>query len=205
MAESPPAKRVAKRPIILFDVDGTLTVPRNKATDEMIAILAQLRKKYTIGMVGGSDLPKQKEQLGDNLLEMFDYVFAENGLTSYKDGKPFHSQSIVSFLGDDKLNAFVSYVMEYLARLQIPKKRGTFIEARTGLINVSPIGRNCSQQEREEYETFDKANGIRTKMVAELTEKFGESFGLHFSIGGQISFDVFPKGWDKTYCLRFLE
>ena len=25
------------------------------------------------------------------------------------------------------------------------------------------------------------------------------------SIGGQISFDVFPKGWDKTYCLQFVE
>ena len=24
-------------------------------------------------------------------------------------------------------------------------------------------------------------------------------------IGGQISFDVFPKGWDKTYCLQFVE
>lgn len=23
--------------------------------------------------------------------------------------------------------------------------------------------------------------------------------------GGQISFDVFPKGWDKTYCLQYLE
>lgn len=26
-----------------------------------------------------------------------------------------------------------------------------------------------------------------------------------FSIGGEISFDVFPKGWDKTYCLSHLE
>lgn len=26
-----------------------------------------------------------------------------------------------------------------------------------------------------------------------------------FSIGGQISFDVFPKGWDKTYCLQHIE
>lgn len=26
-----------------------------------------------------------------------------------------------------------------------------------------------------------------------------------FAIGGQISFDVFPNGWDKTYCLRHLE
>ena len=26
-----------------------------------------------------------------------------------------------------------------------------------------------------------------------------------YSIGGQISFDVFPTGWDKTYCLQHLE
>lgn len=25
-----------------------------------------------------------------------------------------------------------------------------------------------------------------------------------YSIGGQISFDVFPQGWDKTYCLQHL-
>lgn len=29
--------------------------------------------------------------------------------------------------------------------------------------------------------------------------------GRRFSIGGQISFDVFPNGWDKTYCLRHVE
>lgn len=23
--------------------------------------------------------------------------------------------------------------------------------------------------------------------------------------GGQISFDVFPNGWDKTYCLKYVE
>ena len=28
---------------------------------------------------------------------------------------------------------------------------------------------------------------------------------LSFSIGGQISIDVFPKGWDKTYCLQFVK
>ena len=28
---------------------------------------------------------------------------------------------------------------------------------------------------------------------------------LTVSIGGQISFDVFPNGWDKIYCLRFVE
>lgn len=37
-----------------------------------------------------------------------------------------------------------------------------------------------------------------------MREKFAD-YGLTFSIGGQISFDVFPNGWDKTYALRHVE
>ena len=37
-----------------------------------------------------------------------------------------------------------------------------------------------------------------------LQQEFPD-LGLTFSIGGQISFDVFPNGWDKTYCLRYLD
>jgi phosphomannomutase len=40
-------------------------------------------------------------------------------------------------------------------------------------------------------------------MVETLRERFA-TFGLTYSIGGQISFDVFPKGWDKTYCLQYV-
>ena len=37
-----------------------------------------------------------------------------------------------------------------------------------------------------------------------MIENFGH-LGLRFVIGGQISLDAFPEGWDKTYCLRFVE
>lgn len=34
----------------------------------------------------------------------------------------------------------------------------------------------------------------------------GFSPNAYFSfVGGQISIDVFPIGWDKTYCLQFVE
>jgi len=72
------------------------------------------------------------------------------------------------------------------------------------MLNISPIGRNCSREERNAYEEFDMANNIRKDMVAVMQEKF-KDLNLKFSIGGQISFDVFPEGWDKTYCLRFIE
>jgi hypothetical protein len=49
----------------------------------------------------------------------------------------------------------MDFVLEYISKVKIPIKRGTFVELRTGLINVSCIGRNCSQAERNAYEKFD--------------------------------------------------
>eukprot|EP00049_Salpingoeca_infusionum_P027113 m.30562 g.30562 ORF g.30562 m.30562 type:complete len:112 (-) comp9287_c0_seq1:238-573(-) len=47
-------------------------------------------------------------------------------------------------------------------------------------------------------------HGIRATFVKALEAEFA-GWGLKFSIGGQISFDVFPEGWDKTYCLRHVK
>ena len=82
--------------------------------------------------------------------------------------------------------------------------RGTFIEFRNGMINVSPIGRNCSKSERDAFEEFDREAGVRQTMVERLRTEFAD-LNLRFSIGGQISFDVFPMGWDKSFCLKFIE
>ncbi len=60
------------------------------------------------------------------------------------------------------------------------------------MLNVSPIGRNCSQEERDDFEVFDKSAGVRSKFVEVLRKEFAD-LNLTYSIGGQISFDVFPE------------
>ena len=63
---------------------------------------------------------------------------------------------------------------------------------------------------------------MRAAMIAVLREKFAD-LKFTYSVGGQISFDVrlplsfqtglfsfpllqvFPAGWDKTFCLRYLD
>ena len=72
------------------------------------------------------------------------------------------------------------------------------------MLNISPIGRNCTQQEREDFWQYDKLHNVRSKMVQVLQRQFPD-YGLKYSIGGQISFDVFAEGWDKTFCLKYLE
>lgn len=45
------------------------------------------------------------------------------------------------------------------------------------MVNISPIGRNASTQERNDYEKYDAQHKIRAKFVAALKEKFPD-FGL---------------------------
>ncbi|XP_001492938.2 phosphomannomutase 2 isoform X3 [Equus przewalskii] len=190
--------------LCLFDVDGTLTPPRQKITKEMDDFLQKLRQKIKIGVVGGSDFEKVQEQLGNDVVEKYDYVFPENGLVAYKDGKLVCKQSIQGHLGEALIQDLINYCLSYISKIKLPKKRGTFIEFRNGMLNVSPIGRSCSQEERIEFHELDKKENIRQKFVADLQKEFAGK-GLTFSIGGQISFDVFPEGWDKRYCLQHVE
>ena len=43
------------------------------------------------------------------------------------------------------------------------------------------------------------------KMRKACEDKFGNEYSLRFTKGGIKSFDIFPKGWDKTYCLQFIK
>jgi phosphomannomutase len=191
--------------LVLFDVDGTLTLPRKESDQTMKDFLQKLRQSgLTVGIVGGSDLVKISEQLGTDAVDAYDYMFSENGLVAHKAGQLLAKANLRTHLGEPTLQRLINFILHYIADLEIPVKRGTFIEFRNGMLNVSPIGRNCSQEERDEFERYDAGAGVRKKMVEVLREQFAD-LGLTYSIGGQISFDVFPAGWDKTYCLRFVE
>ncbi|KAH9479639.1 Phosphomannomutase 1 [Psilocybe cubensis] len=195
--------------LYLFDVDNTLTPARHprSLTPELQQTLCALREKVAIGFLGGSDFTKITEQLqtGDEVvLDQFDYGFAENGLIAYKLGKQLPSQSFIEFIGEERYQLMVNFILHYIADLDIPIKRGTFVEFRRGMINVSPIGRNASLQERKDFEILDNKKGYRKAMIEALKTKFPD-YGLTYSIGGQLSFDIFPIGWDKTFALSHVE
>ncbi|SBS90051.1 phosphomannomutase, putative [Plasmodium ovale curtisi] len=166
-----------KNVFFLFDVDGTLTNSR----------------KVWVNLRVGGTYPG-----------MFEFIFSENGVVAHKNNEQYFAESIVNFLGEDKLKELINYCLVYISNLDIPKKRGTFIELRNAIINVSPIGRNCSQEERDEFCKYNTEKDILKKFRQDLMKRFG-AFNLTFSIGGQISIDCFPTGWDKTFCLRHIE
>jgi phosphomannomutase len=110
------------RIIALFDVDGTLTIPRGEITQDMLDFMMALSKKITVGIVGGSDLPKQEEQLGENIVNRFPYNFSQNGLVAYKDGTLLEVQTIAKHLGEDNVKRVINWVLKYFSELDLPVK-----------------------------------------------------------------------------------
>ena len=205
MEKSVVSSEGGKKIIALFDVDGTLTKARSPMDDQMRTVLnGYLDKGVHLAVVSGSDQKKILEQVDETIVKRMPFAFFENGLVTHKLGEKFEETSLQAALGNDKLKKFVNFCLSYLANIDVPTKTGTFVELRTGLINVCPVGRNCSREEREEFEKYDMEHQVRKTFVDVLKKEF-DGFGLQFAIGGQISFDVFLEGWDKRFCLRYLK
>jgi len=181
----------------------------------MIGTLFCLKNQENIdlGIVDGSDYCKQKEQLGDEVINLFKYVFSENGLVAFMDGDQINNESLVKKLGEPSFEYLINVCLNCLSKCESTCKRGNFIELRNGMLNISPIGRSCSQEERDCFYEQDKQFKYRENLIKCIKGRWEEHMyeseekksELKFSIGGMISIDIFPKGWDKTYCLKFVE
>jgi phosphomannomutase len=136
--------------------------------------------------VGGSDLKKQQEQLGTPSLPvttLFDFCFSENGLTAYRLGEQLPSNSFIQWLGEEKYQKLAKFCLRYISGLEgLPAMRGTFIEFRNGMINVSPVGRNASQAERDEFQKWDGENKCRETMIAAIEKEFPDIGLTYFCI-----------------------
>ncbi|KAI1322382.1 phosphomannomutase [Xylariaceae sp. FL0255] len=208
--EYPPLQcRPWKTTFCLFDMDGTLCLEKKHASPDMHALLSRLRQKCTIGYVSGGCLSKQQRQLGSPSIpvsSLFDFCFPENGLSAIRLGVPLTSQehSFVHTIGGKNYNQFISWVLRYISDLDIPVKRGTFVELRFNNVNISPIGQGASFTEMEDFRLYNQSHRVLKTMIEALEDKFAH-LNLKCAMGGKTCFDVFLEGWDKTYCLRHVE
>uniref|UniRef100_A0A3Q1EU00 Phosphomannomutase n=1 Tax=Acanthochromis polyacanthus TaxID=80966 RepID=A0A3Q1EU00_9TELE len=162
-------------------------------TPEMSEFLQKLKTRVRVGVVGGSDLSKIQEQLGSDVIQKVDYVFAENGLVAYKDGTLLSVQSIQAHMGEELLQNFINFCLNYMSRIKLPRKRGTFIEFRNGMLNVSPIGRSCTLEERKEFYELDQVEPAE-RVGEHIFRIFLENFCSFFlKIFTRI---LLPNSWD---------
>ena len=196
---------------LIFDMDGTLTQSRKTISDEVAHQLRRLTSKFKMYLVTGSDYAKVEQQLGtDLILSVFDKVFCCNGTVVYNtnldldaEGVSFepemiHRVDLTDHYSQADINHIISVLLKYAAKNHTRYKTGTFVEWRRSQINFSLIGRDCTNDQREDYAKWDKKSGDRDKAI-EFFEKEFKGYGLCFRKGGQISIDITRSGWDKTY------
>ena len=61
--------------------------------------------------------------MGAAVIDIFDYCFAENGLTAYNLGEALPGSSFISWLGEEKYKKMANFILHYIADLDIPLKR----------------------------------------------------------------------------------
>ena len=189
--------------IFIFDVDGTLTPSRLPMTKEFQKFFKQWIKKNKFYLVTGSDLPKLQEQMCMYDIEAEGiFTCCGNQFWLPNPSVPIQSADLIydnKFKVTRKLNKLLGTI---LSNSIYPHRYGNHIEDRGSMVNFSIVGRDCNQEQREEYYKWDKEKGERKIIAQAVKEKFPD---LDAVIGGQISIDIYPKGNDKSQVLNVIE
>jgi len=178
----------------LFDVDGTLTAPRQKINKQFRQEFGTwVNDQQLIGdkvyLVTGSDKKKTVQQIGVCLYRTFDGCYQNCGNKLYvKNRLVKESQWKIS--ADAKIRIF-----EIIKKSLWYGIATSNVEERTGMINISTVGRDCTKKQRQEYSNWDEYSLERESIAKTIREEYPE---LDASIGGMISIDIYPKGKNKS-------
>ena len=205
--------------VVLLDMDGTITPPRQAIEKRMEEVLLSLSKIAKVGIVTGSNFDYVMQQCKSLFSRNEDYsnffILPCNGTQKYVwDYKEWESGNwkkvfglnMRDHLGEEYYRKLTFSLLEqmYIFHMTHPQKlpvSGHFISYRESIINWCPIGRSASKLDREDFIALDQKEKLREKYVAKFN-RTPLANDLCFSLGGSTSIDVYPCGWDKTRALE---
>tara|TARA_A100000164_G_scaffold378441_1_gene420083 strand:- start:778 stop:1584 length:807 start_codon:yes stop_codon:yes gene_type:complete len=207
--------------LILFDVDGTLTEARRPIEKAMLKALRELSRYAEIGFLTGSGLEYIKEQLwpalADPIIRQNCHLLPCNGteyVIPYGDEEiifnPMSKEYMIDSIGKQDFQKLMSVICKLQAQVveensDLPLT-GNFVQNRGSMINWCPIGRNALQEERDVFKALDNLYGIRRNYLEKLRNYISAAkMNVTVKLGGNTSFDIFPKGWDKTFALNHFD
>ena len=182
--------------IYIFDVDGTLTPSRLRMTKEFAKFFDNWSSKNKYYLVTGSDLDKTKEQVPIAYMDRAEAIFTCCGNQMWRNNELIYNNK---FKPPEDL---IKFLWEKVNDSWCPIRIGNHIEDRGSLLNFSVVGRDCNQEQREEYYKWDSLNGERKEIARTIGFRWPE---LDAVIGGQISIDIYPKGNDKSQILDIIK
>ena len=183
--------------IYLFDVDGTLTPAKSRMDKTFAKEFHEWQEDKLVYIVSGGSFPRIIEQLGSKVVENVQGVFACMGNVYYKRREAEREWTLVYENKFKVLSRKVFFrdLTTIVNESSYHTKTGRHYEERTGMDNLSVVGRNADQEQRSAYEEYDAGLKEREKIVSKLAYKYPE---LDFVVGGAVSIDIFNRGNDKS-------
>jgi|GEM_PF-300237 len=175
--------------IYLFDVDGTLTEPRQAMTDAFAEFFSGFVQREHVFLVSGSDYEKLQQQVPQEILNASEGVFGCAGAQLIEQDQLIY----------EKTHSFSESLMKtveaFIAESPYKTRCGNHIEHRPGMLNISVVGRAANPEQRKTYHAWDSGENERVKFADQFNQQFRD---YEASCGGQISIDIVPKGWNKS-------
>jgi len=182
--------------IFIFDIDGTLTPSRLRMTEEFAKFFDKWSEKNKYYLVTGSDLDKTKEQLPIAYIDRAEAIFTCCGNQMWRDDELIYNNK---FTPPESL---IEHLEEKIKYSKYYHRAGNHIEDRGSMLNFSVVGRDCTQEQREDYFKWDKQTNERKNISNDIKSTWTK---LDAVIGGQISIDIYPKGSDKSQVLDIIK
>ena len=179
----------------LFDIDGTLTEPRQKISPEFEEYFFNWMQERQVFLVTGSDLPKVKEQLSERIIKSCAGIFCSMANELHMEGIEIYKNQLRI---QDEL---ILWLKNQLEKSPYPIKRDINFEFRNGMLNFSIAGRGSSIEERNAYYEWDKKSGERQKIAEYINKTYPD---MEACVGGQISIDIQNKGNNKSLASKWI-
>ena len=176
----------------IFDVDGTLTPSRQTINPEFKEQFLDFCKDNDVYLVTGSDYAKTFEQVGEEVCMKVKRIYNCSGSDVWEQGVNVRSNDWTA------PKELYDLMNGWLQGSPFPLRTGNHIEERTGTINFSVVGRNCTLGERKLYVKHDIENRERESIAHQINMEFE---GITATVGGETGIDISPTGNDKSQIL----
>ena len=180
----------------VFDIDGTLTPARLPIEPEFKKFFLEWIKDKRVYLITGSDYEKSDEQIGAEILESVTACFNTAGNICYKKGKIIYRND---WSAPPDLINLLNHFME---NSKYPVRAGRHFEHRIGMLNFSIVGRNCTREQRKDYNLYDAKIKEREHFCKTIMEQFPE---IEATVGGQISIDIYALGMNKAQIIKHID
>jgi len=212
---------------IVFDIDNTLTPPREALDRDMAERLSRLARPFALA--AGSDLGLLMSQFFEPL-HTYGYrgefdAFICNGASRYRcrcadqlSVTPVDEFSLADHLGAARFAVLTGLLEQLLdgpafaLAADVPVVGPRLID-RQAMINIAPSGRQRgalsadARASRDRFVAFDQRTGYRERLLGVLRAELDRALpgnDLLLTLGGQTSFDLVVRGRDKSFAVRTL-